>query len=236
MLRIFRIFVIYCILRMVGTAPQLIIHGGIKMVFKSKKDKFATLLFSISENIKEAADYFADYKLNNISDLKVFTERMKDLEHKGDSYVHQVIQELNKAFITPIEREDILHLAMSMDDVIDGLESTAAMFEMYSIVDADEYMLKFVDNIKQSTYEIEKAVDLLSSKKLLNIRGHAIKIKDLESACDSIHRQSIKNLFAVEKDPIRIIQYKEIYERLEEVADSCQTVANTLETIIMKNA
>ncbi|WP_019244050.1 MULTISPECIES: DUF47 domain-containing protein [Bacillus] len=206
------------------------------MVFKSKKDKFATLLINISDNLKQGADYFADYKLNNISDLKVFTDAMKDYEHKGDSYVHEVIKELNKAFITPIEREDILHLAMSMDDVLDGLEHCAALFEMYSIVNADEYMLKLVEHLRNSAYEIDKAVDLLSSKKLLDIRDHAIKIKDYESLCDGIHRQSIKNLFVVEKDPIRIIQYKEIYESLEEVADSCQTVANTLETIIMKNA
>ena len=66
--------------------------------------------------------------------------------------------------------------------------------------------------------------------------NNAIKIKDLESVCDGVQRQSIKNLFTVEKDPIRIIQYKEIYENLEEIADSCQAVANTLETIIMKNA
>ncbi|MFS0783256.1 DUF47 domain-containing protein [Bacillus sp. 1P06AnD] len=206
------------------------------MVFKPKKDKFTTLLTNIAENLKEGADYFAQYKLNNISDLKVFTETMKDYEHKGDDFVHEVIKELNQAFITPIEREDILHLAMSMDDVLDGLEHCAALFEMYSIVNADEYMLKLVEHIKHSAYEIEKAVQLLSSKKLMDIRDHAIKIKDYESACDGIHRQSIKHLFATEKDPIRIIQFKEIYESFEEIADFCQAVANTLETIIMKNA
>ncbi|MFS0762485.1 DUF47 domain-containing protein [Peribacillus phoenicis] len=206
------------------------------MAFKSKKDKFAVMLFNIAQNLKEGADYFADYKLKNISDLKVFSDTMKDFEHKGDSMVHNVIKELNNAFITPIEREDILELTMRMDDVIDGLEHCAALFEMYSIVNADEYMLKFVEAIKQCTYEIENAVDTLSTKKLPMIREHAIKIKDLESVCDGIQRQSIKNLFTVEKDPIRIIQYKEIYESLEEIADHCQAVANTLETIIMKNA
>ncbi|MDM5214048.1 DUF47 domain-containing protein [Peribacillus sp. RS7] len=206
------------------------------MAFKSKKDKFAVMLFNIAQNLKEGADYFADYKLKNISDLKVFSDTMKDYEHKGDSMVHNVIKELNNAFITPIEREDILELTMRMDDVIDGLEHCAALFEMYSIVNADEYMLKFVDAIKQCTYEIETAVDTLSTKKLPMIRENAIKIKDLESVCDGIQRQSIKNLFTVEKDPIRIIQYKEIYESLEEIADHCQAVANTLETIIMKNA
>ncbi|WP_285767803.1 DUF47 domain-containing protein [Peribacillus sp. SI8-4] len=206
------------------------------MAFKSKKDKFAVMLFNIAQNLKEGADYFADYKLKNISDLKVFSDKMKDYEHKGDSMVHNVIKELNNAFITPIEREDILELTMRMDDVIDGLEHCSALFEMYSIVNADEYMLKFVDAIKECTYEIAIAVDTLSTKKLPMIRENAIKIKDLESVCDGIQRQSIKNLFTVEKDPIRIIQYKEIYESLEEIADHCQAVANTLETIIMKNA
>ncbi|ETI67635.1 DUF47 domain-containing protein [Neobacillus vireti] len=205
------------------------------MAFK-KNDKFSVLLSNISTNLKESANFFTEYKLKNISDLKIFSEKMKELETKGDSYVHEVIKELNDAFITPIEREDILHLAMSMDDVLDGLEACAALFEMYSITQADEFMLKFVEAINGSVHEIDKAVDLLSNKKLPKIREHAIKIKDYESKCDNVLRQSIKHLFTIEKDPIRIIQYKEIYENLEDVADYCQSVANTLETIIMKNA
>ncbi|WP_338451294.1 DUF47 domain-containing protein [Niallia oryzisoli] len=205
------------------------------MVFK-KKDKFSILLNNISTNLKEAANYFYDYKLKNVSDLKVFSETMKDYETKGDTYIHDVIKELNNAFITPIEREDILALAMSMDDVLDGLEHCSALFEMYSITEADDFMLKFVDAIKNCAHEIQDSIDLLSTKKLPQIRDHAIKIKDYESKCDGIQRQSIKHLFSVEKDPIKIIQYKEIYENLEDIADYCQNVANTLETIIMKNA
>ncbi|MDP4083634.1 MAG: DUF47 domain-containing protein [Bacillota bacterium] len=205
------------------------------MAFK-KNDKFSSLLLNIAINMKESANFFTEYKIKNVSDLKIFSERMKEYESKGDSFVHEVIKELNDAFITPIEREDILHLAMSMDDVLDGLEGCAALFEMYSMTQADEFMLSFVSAIQGSIYEIEKAIELLSNKKLLQIREHSIKIKDYESKCDNILRQSIKHLFTVEKDPIRIIQFKEIYETLEDIADSCQTVANTLETIIMKNA
>ncbi|MCQ6280732.1 DUF47 domain-containing protein [Bacillus sp. EB600] len=205
------------------------------MAFK-KEDKFNVLLNKISTNLKESANYFTEYKLKNVSDLKIFSERMKEYETKGDIFVHEVITQLNDAFITPIEREDILQLAMSMDDVLDGLEACAALFEMYSMIQADEFMLNFVESIQGSVDEIDKAIELLSSKKLLPIREHAIKIKDYESRCDNILRQSIKHLFTVEKDPIRIIQFKEIYETLEDIADYCQTVANTLETIIMKNA
>jgi uncharacterized protein len=209
--------------------------GGNRMAVR-KKDKFAVYLSNIATNLKESANYFADYKLKNISDLKIFSETMKEYENKGDSMVHEVIKDLHSAFITYIEREDILTLTMSMDDVLDGLEHTAAIFEMYSIINADDYMLKFVDAIQSCTVEIEAAVELLAAKKLLNMRDHAIKIKDLESKCDGILRESIKHLFLNEKDPIRIIQYKEIYEELENIADFCQSVANTLETIIMKNA
>lgn len=205
-------------------------------MFKNKKDKFSVLLESISLNLKEGAYYFADYKLKNASDLKIFSEEMKRFETQGDEYIHQTIKELNNSFITPIEREDILALAMSMDDVLDGLEETAAIFEMYSVVQADEYMLKFVEAIRSCTDEIVKAIELLSVKKLPNIRAHAIKIKDYETICDGVLRQSIKHIFTIEKDPIRLIKIKEIYENLEEIADSCQDVANTLETIIMKNA
>jgi predicted phosphate transport protein (TIGR00153 family) len=205
------------------------------MVF-GKKDKFTTLLQNISVNLKESADFFADFRLKNVSDLKIFFETMKEYESKGDTFVHEIIQELNKAFITPLEREDILQLAMIMDDVLDGFEQTAALFEMYSITEADEYMIKFTEAIRGAAKEIDKSINLLAGKKLLQIREHAIKIKDFESQCDGILRQSIKNLFTVEKDPIRIIQYKEIYENLEDIADYCQGVANSLETIIMKNA
>ena len=162
---------------------------------------------------------------------------MKEFEHKGDSFVHMMIKELNNAFITPIEREDILELTFRMDDVLDGLEHTCStirnVLHYHMQMNIWLNLLKRLNNVES---EIEIAVDTLSTKKLAQIRENAIKIKDLESVCDGVQRQSIKNLFTVEKDPIRIIQYKEIYENLEEIADSCQAVANTLETIIMKNA
>ncbi|GGE60898.1 DUF47 domain-containing protein [Priestia taiwanensis] len=206
------------------------------MLFSSKKDKFSIMLGDIAMNLKDCSKYFVEYKIKNISNLKELSQKMKEYETKGDEYIHQIILELNKTFITPIEREDILQLAMRMDDVLDGLEHCSARFEMYAITHADEYIIKFVEWIYQCTLEISQSVELLGEKKLPHIRIHAIKIKDYESQCDDILRASIKHLFAHETDPIKIIQYKEMYELLEDVADSCQDVANTLETIIMRNA
>lgn len=206
------------------------------MAIIKKKDKFNVFLSKIALNMQDGAHYFADYKINSVSDLKVFAETMKDYETTGDTYNHELIKELNNAFITPIEREDILLLAMTLDDVLDGIEHCSALFDMYNIVEVDDYMLQFVDAIRKSSDEIVQAIELLSNKKLLDMRSHVIQIKDYESKCDGILRQSIKNLFSVEKDTIKIIQLKEIYENLEDIADDCQNVANALETIIMKNA
>ncbi|MCR2821114.1 DUF47 domain-containing protein [Lederbergia panacisoli] len=206
------------------------------MVFKRKKDKFAVLLEKIAANLKESSIYFADFKLNSKEDTKTFAAKMKEYETIGDTYVHEIIKELNNSFITPIEREDLLTLSMIMDDVLDGMENCAALFEMYSIVHADEYMYKFVDAIKKCVDEIEISIGLIFSKKLPDVRPHAIKIKDYESKCDDVLRECIKHLFTVETDPIRLIKYKEIYENLEKTTDSCQGVANTLESIVMKNA
>jgi predicted phosphate transport protein (TIGR00153 family) len=205
------------------------------LLFK-KEDKFAVQLKQISSNLVESTNFFTEYTLNDKNGLKEFSIQMKEYEHKGDSFVHQIIRDLNKVFITPIEREDILALAMHMDDVLDGLESTTALFEMYSIPKADEFMHQFTTAIQKAVLEIDKAVVLIANKKLPPIRRHAIKIKDYESQCDDILRVSIKHLFETEKDPIQLIKYKEIYEEFEETADYCQNVANTFEAIIMKNA
>lgn len=205
-------------------------------MFFKKEDKFFIQLKKISANLIESAHFFKDFKLNEEKDLKVFYETMKQYETKGDSYVHNIIKDLNKVFITPIEREDILSLAMHMDDVLDGLEHASSMFDMYQITQFDDYICQFIDMILNSVIEIDKAVDLLSEKKLIEIREHAINIKDYETTCDNIRRLSIKDLFLVEEDPIRLIKYKEIYEKFEDVADSCESVANTFEEIVMKNA
>ncbi|QGQ44159.1 DUF47 domain-containing protein [Metabacillus sediminilitoris] len=206
------------------------------MVFGTKKDVFFEKLLLIANNIEESAKYLIEVKVKNVSDLKEIATVMKSYESKGDTYIHELIVDLNKTFITPIEREDILQLAMKMDDVLDGMEQCVAYYEMFSFTAFDEYIEKFVSYIYKSTIEIRKAMELLSNKKLLDMRMHSIEIKDIESKCDELLRVSIKHLFAIQKDPIKIIQHKEIYEMLEKISDSSQDVANTIETIIMRNA
>ena len=206
-------------------------------MFSSRKpDPFFVALLTIAENVQEAVHYANDFKIVTTADLKEVSIRLKNYEKEGDSLIYELTTKLNKSFMTPIEREDILQLSLRMDDILDGIEHFAAHLEMFSLIDIDEYVQLFMSNIVKSTDEIVKAVKLLSRKKLVEMREHAILIKDYERICDEIYRTSIKQLFVNEKDPIRIIQFKDIYEQLEDIADYCQDVANTLDSIIMRNA
>lgn len=201
-----------------------------------KKDKLFLMLLDISTNLKEGGQYFLDYKIKNEKDLEEFLYKMKDYEHKGDILVDEIIKELNNTFITPIEREDALELAVHMDKVMDGLEQCAAHFYMFNIYNIDNYMLEFCDWLNKCIVEIHNAVDLISQKKLAEIRQNAVKIKEYENKCDLLERRAIKELFEKQKDAIRLIQYKEIYEILEDTVDECRKVAKALETVVMKNA
>lgn len=194
------------------------------------------MLSIISLNLEESAHFFVESKIKNESDLHDFSKKMKDYERKGDSYVHELIIALNKTFVTPLQREDILELAMKMDDVLDGFEEWSMRLEIYGLTHTDEYMTEFVGYLFESSKEIAQAINLLGKKNLSGIRNNVIKINDYETECDDLLAKCITNLFRNEKDAVMIIQYKELYEMLESVADSCEDVADTLETIIMRNA
>lgn len=201
-----------------------------------KTDPFFAALLEIAEHVQEAMHYANDYKVQSVADLKEVSIKLKEYETSGDDMIHELIAKLNISFMTPIEREDILQLAIKMDDILDGIEHFAANLEMFSLTEIDEYVQKFMDNIVKSSDEIVKAMELLAKRKLVKMRDHAVLIKEYERICDEVLRTSIKQLFIREKDPIRIIQFKDIYELLEDIADHCQDVANTIETIIMRNA
>ncbi|WP_017814545.1 MULTISPECIES: DUF47 domain-containing protein [Paenibacillus] len=200
-----------------------------------KKDIFFETLENMADSLVQAADYFAE-QVASLQDIPQFTKTMKDYENQCDTYTHTIITELNKTFITPLERDDIMELTTKMDDVMDGLEACASRFEMYHLNKPDQYINAFAEILRECAYEIQKAIQLLSQKKLLPIREHSIRLNDLENQGDDIMRKCITELFATITDPIELIKRKEIYERLENTTDSCEDVANMLESIVMSNS
>ena len=201
-----------------------------------KKDIFFKTLEEMADTIVEAVDHFAKSVNADLPDVLGFAREMKEYEHKGDKFTHIIITELNKTFITPIEREDIMELVKKLDDVLDGIEACASRFAMYQVTKSDPYISQFGDCLKRSAQEIKSAIYLLSQKKLLAMEPHCVNLNELENEGDDLMRQGITHLFRNVTDPIELIKHKEIYERLEETTDSCEDVANTLQSIIMRNS
>ncbi|WP_236404398.1 DUF47 domain-containing protein [Microaerobacter geothermalis] len=189
----------------------------------------------MSHHITKTATMFRE-GLNNLDEPEQYADKIKEMETIGDEYIHTIIQGLNKTFATPLERDDILTLATTMDDIIDGLEACSSRIFLYNIKKADQYMKLFAENIEKSTYELSKAIELLTKKKLLPMRENTVRINEYENEGDEILRDSLKTLFTNVSDPIEIIKKKEIYEILEDVSDKCEDVADVLESIIMSNS
>ena len=158
---------------------------------------------------------------------------IKEIEHQCDFLTHEIIQRLNKTFVTPIDREDIHELAKTLDDVMDAIDNAAALIPLYRIDRIRAGARELTHIIIKQTDEIRAAVAALEQKK--GVLAHAIEINRLENEADKIHKQAIGQLFEEEKDPIAVIKWKEIYDILEEATDACEDVANLLENVVVKH-
>ena len=158
---------------------------------------------------------------------------IKEVEHQCDFLTHEVIQRLNKTFVTPIDREDIHELARTLDDVMDAIDNAASLIPLYRIDKVKPGARELTRVIIQQTDEIRAAVEALEQRK--GVLERAIEINRLENEADRIHRRAIGELFDTEPNPINVIKWKEIYDLLEEATDACEDVANLLENVVVKH-
>jgi uncharacterized protein len=192
-------------------------------------------LVDISENIHQATEVF-ERELRETSDFGSLANTMKVYEERGDEMIGKLITLLNNTYITPIEREDFVTLAITMDDIIDGLYACTVRFNLYGIEKTTATMLEFAKNIRESTAEITSAMQKLHDRKLILIRDHIKTLNQLEKRGDQLLHAALRALFAEYTDALEVIKHKEIYEILENVTDRCEDVADSLESVILKNA
>jgi uncharacterized protein Yka (UPF0111/DUF47 family) len=200
----------------------------------SKKDTdFLGLLTLAAENNLDAAHLFRK-AMHDDKPPASYYEELKGLEHKGDSITHSIYRGLNKVFITPLDREDIMELAVKIDDVMDGIEATIARFDYMNIPTTDETMREFSGVIVSSCQHIMEALKLLAKKKYMQISEHTVLINSLENEADKLMREGIRNIFTHPKDPYTDFKLKELYERMEATTDDCEDVANILESLVLR--
>ncbi|GMX65279.1 MULTISPECIES: DUF47 domain-containing protein [Paenibacillus] len=204
------------------------------MLFTKKNDTdFLLLLIKASENTLDAAQMFRNAVMGS-EPPATFYPQLKELENKGDQITHQIFKGLNKVFITPLDREDIMELASKVDDVLDGIEATIARFDYLNITASDKYMKEFSAVLVASCQHILDSFKLLSKKKYMQITEHTVQINSLENEADRLMREGIREIFTHPKDPYHDFKLKELYERLEQTTDACEDVANILDSVVLR--
>jgi uncharacterized protein len=202
--------------------------------FFNKDEKFFKIFCEMSGHILEAAKILDKMFRDPEADLVDLLGKIKDLEHKGDELTHRVIEELNKTFITPIDREDLHDLSKALDDVLDMINVTADRLVLFRIKMPMNELQEMSGILLNQVKEISAAIySLQDDEKVVN---RCIEINRLENDADHLFQVAIGRLFEEEKDAIEVIKRKEIIDHIEIATDKAEDVANVLETIIVKNA
>jgi predicted phosphate transport protein (TIGR00153 family) len=199
-----------------------------------KDDKFYRIFNQMTVHIFQAAEILQKMVQEPSGDLETMAIKIKDLEHLGDELTHTVIAELNKTFITPIDREDIHDLSAALDDVLDVIDQTAVRIVLFQIrvpiKDVPEMAAVFLNQVK----ELQAAINRLQDND--HVVERCVEINRLENDADRLFQSAIGSLFKDVKDPIDVIKRKEIIESMERATDKAEDVSNVLESIVVKNA
>lgn len=164
-------------------------------------------------------------------------KEIHNVEHSADLANHELINRLIKEFLPPIEREDIISLSKKIDDVTDAVEDVLIAINMYNIQVIRPEVFKFIDVIMKCCKSMHTAlVEFENFKKSKNLHNEIITINELEEEGDALYVNGVKELYQNCKDPIELMVWTEIYNRLEKCCDKCEHVADDIENIVMKNS
>ena len=161
-------------------------------------------------------------------------DEIKEVEHKCDFLTHEIIQRLNRTFVTPLDREDIHTLARSLDDVMDAIDASATILRLYHIDSVRPGARELARLVRDSAEQIVCATRALEKRR--GVAECAVEINRLENEADRAHQAAVQSLFKDEKDAIAVIKWKEILDFLEQATDRCEDVANVLEGVVVKHA
>jgi predicted phosphate transport protein (TIGR00153 family) len=199
-----------------------------------KEDTYFLYFTQMTEKIQEAANILVEMMDGDGSaGFSTYTKRIKDVEHACDVIMHQVTTKLNKSFVTPFDREDIYTLSVALDDICDYIDAGARAIVMYDIREFNDYARQLARVIQKLSIEINAAVVVLKTAE--GIKDRFVEIHRLENEADDVYFRAIGELFQSGEDTLSIIKMKELYEILENATDRCESVANIIESIILKH-
>ncbi len=197
-----------------------------------QKREFFDLFIQASANAREIARLLVEL----IEHWPASREKLNDIreaEHEGDRLTHEVINLLNRTFVTPLDRDDMYRLATVIDDICDHIDEAADDIGLYEVQEIPSAAARQADVIYRAASRLHEAVELLEGFK--DSHRQLFALRELEDEGDRLVREAIADLFRSDRDPLTIIKFKDIHEQLEEAVDACENAADVLEAILVKN-
>jgi hypothetical protein len=200
-----------------------------------REEKFFDLFEELAEKIEEGGKLFKEMLENySVSDPKF--SKLKEIEHEADIITHRTYEKMHKTFLTPLDREDIYALVNKMDSILDMIEASAIRMSLYKIKAPTKAIIDQMTVLNEAIKKVKMIVhglrDMKHAQKILEA---CVEINTLENEGDYILRTTMADLFENEKNPIELIKWKEIFERIEEAIDVCEDVSNIVEGIVLKH-
>jgi uncharacterized protein len=205
----------------------------LSQVFVPNDREFFDLFEEAAGNIVRAADLL-DQMLGNYPERAELARDILICEQEGDRITHDIIQRLNHTFVTPIDREDIYELASGLDDIVDYTEEVADYMGLYKIEAPMDQGQRLAHILLQASRQIAEAMPRMRTFK--DISHYTVEINRLENDGDRVSREAMAALFDNGIDPMVVIRWKDLFERLEAAIDATEKVANILEGIVIKNS
>ena len=197
-----------------------------------RNEYFFADFVQLSEEIRKGARSLKTMLSSDPPDMGRADE-IKDIEHACDGLTRSIIDRLNRTFVTPLDREDIHALAISLDDVMDAIDAAAAVMRLYKIQQVRQGARRLAEIVCDSMDRITEALGAL--EKRTGVLELAARVNQLEREADRVHQDAIVALFDHETDPITVIKWKEIFDFLEAATDRCEDVGNLLEGVVVKH-
>ncbi len=199
-----------------------------------REEEFFDLFVEVADRNKEAARHLRELFAAPPERRTPHVEAIKRLEHEADQVTHEVVNRLDRTFITPLDREDIHQLASDLDDVMDAMDGVARRSQIFRLGPSPQGVAQLTDVIERMVAVLREGVGRL--KKGDDVMKYCVEAKQLEEEGDAIYHESLGQLFERERDAIELIKWKEIYDNLEQTLDQSEDVANVLESITLKHA
>jgi uncharacterized protein len=202
-------------------------------IFAPKEQEFFDLFEEASANILRSAELL-DRMMHNYPDEANLAREILICEQNGDRITHDIIRRLNETFVTPIDREDIYELASALDDIVDWVEETADFLGLYRIEAPMEQAQALCRVLVQAARQVNEAMPRMRGFR--DIHHYTVELNRLENDGDRLTREALASLFQGGIDPMVVIRWKDIYQRLENAIDATETVAHIFENISIKNS